>query len=447
MLTAHRRKAVIVQQMADFVPVMEPPDDVHWWEARARVVQEWLRANPLRIGLPDDGTIETITQQLTRGDKYIHVRVKAWNHIVTELQGIPGVCEKFATFETSPELPMATVVVDDEDEDEQASHTSSPLSDTTTDEPAPIDGVVPLHPASPFRGKLHPTKAKSLHEPAKDDVSVLAPATNQTDKADAPRKSIAQMSMMERQEEWLRKKAEKAAAEKQRQLDEAEKELTFQPSLVKKPKAPDTDGANSPRKLQRAKSAGRARKSSALSKDKSIVLLKPGAKSATSKSLLDSVKSELAASTSMLVKTGATTATTSTKLDVAAVTERTDATIAYVAAALDTINKTTLAPSIGVVKDAPKSNVDVRVSQFDAESSDVKGRFQLQDPALFDLTSIYRKKDKYARVDGVCLQMGRRDDTHEEQLIAVLFDRDKFTTEATAQTWFNDHKARLQSYM
>ncbi|KDO19477.1 hypothetical protein SPRG_21446 [Saprolegnia parasitica CBS 223.65] len=427
MLTAHRRKSVIVQQMADFVPVTELPDDVHWWEARARVVQEWLRANPLRIGLPDDGTIETITQQLTRGDKYIHVRVKAWNHIVTELQGIPGVCEKFATFETSPELPMATVVVDDEDDDEQASHASSPLSDTTTDEPAQIDGVVPLHPASPFRGKLHPTKAKSLHEPAKDDVSVLAPATNQTDKPDAPRKSIAQMSMMERQEEWLRKKAEKAAAEKQRQLDEAEKELTFQPSLVKKPKAPDTDGANSPRKLQRSKSAGRARKSSALSKDKSIVMLKPGAKSATSKSLLDSVKSELAASTSIPVKPPTMTATISAKLDVAA---------------------TTLTPSVVVVaKDAPKGDVDVRVSQFDALSSDVKGRFQLQDPALFDLTSIYRKKDKYARVDGVCLQMGRRDDTHDEQLIAVLFDRDKFTSEAMAQAWFNDHKARLQSYM
>ncbi|KDO25002.1 hypothetical protein SPRG_09732 [Saprolegnia parasitica CBS 223.65] len=443
MLTAHRRKSVIVQQMADFVPVTELPDDVHWWEARARVVQEWLRANPLRIGLPDDGTIETITQQLARGDKYIHVRVKAWNHIVTELQGIPGVCEKFATFETSPELPMATVVVDDDDDNEQASHASSPLSDTTTDEPAQIDGVVSLHPASPFRGKLHPTKAKSLHEPA--DVSVLA--TNQTDKPDAPRKSMGQMSMMERQEEWLRKKAEKAAAEKQRQLDEAEKELTFQPSLVKKPKAPDTDGASSPRKLQRSKSAGRARKSAALSKDKSIVMLKPGAKSATSKSLLDSVKSELAASTSIPVKTLTTTTTTSAKLDVAAVAERTDATIAYVAAALDTINKTTLTPSVVVTKDAPKGDVDVRVSQFDALSSDVKGRFQLQDPALFDLTSIYRKKDKYARVDGVCLQMGRRDDTHDEQLIAVLFDRDKFTSEAMAQAWFNDHKARLQSYM
>ncbi|OQR90128.1 hypothetical protein ACHHYP_05794 [Achlya hypogyna] len=436
MLTTHRRKSVIVQQMSDIVQAhaqadTEPDDDVHWWEARVRVVQDWLRANPLHIGLPEDGTIETITQQIARGDKFVHVRVKAWNHIVAELQGIPGVCEKFATVETSPELPPQPEAPPGLDDD--TDHNEDPAS--TPGSAESMEAEPPMYPISPFRGKLHPAKAKSLHDSSTMDVSNQDPVPH--DKPE-PRKSIAQMSMMERQEEWLRKKAEKAAAEKARQLEEAEKELTFQPSLVKKPSTkPVDDGGQSPRKLQRSKSAGRTRKP--LNKDKSAAGLKP--KATSSRSLLDSVKADLAASVQK--KTDAPMPKPH-RPDELPPTATADATIAYVAAALENINKTTLAPPPSVAPAVPSTE---RPFHFDAGSTDAKARFQLQDPALFDLTSIYRKKDKYARAEGVSLQMGRRDDTHEEQLIAVMFDRDKFPSEDIARAWYDDHKVRLHSYM
>ncbi|KAF0695026.1 Aste57867_14126 [Aphanomyces stellatus] len=97
MFTSYRRTGTIVKQMSDFVQEQnhDLESDVLWWEQRIKVIQEWLKANPLRIGVPNDGTVETITQQIARGDKHVHVRVKAWNHIVAELHGIPGVCEKF----------------------------------------------------------------------------------------------------------------------------------------------------------------------------------------------------------------------------------------------------------------------------------------------------------------------------------------------------------------
>ncbi|RHY35202.1 hypothetical protein DYB32_000343 [Aphanomyces invadans] len=242
---------------------------------------------------------------------------------------------------------------------------------------------------------------------------------------------------MDRQQEWLRKKAEKAAAEKQRQQDEADKELTFQPAL-KKPTAPrptllatqqqtptpaDTTKA-------RAKSAERHRKPPAGQKPP----LKP------TSSLLDSVKAELSASaatTNAAVKPDVVSAPPPSTVPA---TVTTDTAVAMVARALENVGNVRPAS-------APVEGPVERPFQFDSGSNDSKGRHQLQDPSLFDLTTIYRKKDKFARRDGVSLQMGRRDDTRDEQIIAVLFDREHFATEAEAGEWFDEHKQRLKSYM
>ena len=43
------------------------------------------RSNPLKLGIPNDGTLETIQQQLTRGDKHHGARQKCWDHIILEL--------------------------------------------------------------------------------------------------------------------------------------------------------------------------------------------------------------------------------------------------------------------------------------------------------------------------------------------------------------------------
>ncbi|KAF0690364.1 hypothetical protein As57867_018137, partial [Aphanomyces stellatus] len=379
-------------------------------------IQEWLKANPLRIGVPNDGTVETITQQIARGDKHVHVRVKAWNHIVAELHGIPGVCEKFTGAAAPSVDEMPPVLVVDDPPSDAVDNRTLPAS---TDEEQVLAAAEAHPPASPLRGKIRAGKVKTSE-------------ANQTDEEPLPiveKKSLSQMSMMERQQEWLRKKAEKAAVEKQRQQEEADKELTFQPAL-KKASAPRPSTQAPPQAATddatktRSKSAGRHRKA-----------LQKQDKPKTTSSLLDSVKHELAAASSAAAKQEPV------PQRAAPPPPREDAVVAYVAKALENMDKLPKSS-------APTKEVELKKEPvFHFGSSETKGRVQLQDPALFDLTSIYRKKDKYARRDGVSLQMGRRDDTHDEQIIAIFFDREHFKTESDANDWFHDHKQRLLSYM
>jgi hypothetical protein len=80
--------------------------------------------------------------------------------------------------------------------------------------------------------------------------------------------------------------------------------------------------------------------------------------------------------------------------------------------------------------------------KFDFSGSEAKARLVLQDATLFELNSMYRKTDKKAGRDGIALQMGRREDTHEEQVVAVIFDKEKIT-QAEAQRWWDEHQHRF----
>ncbi|GMH88650.1 hypothetical protein TrVE_jg3275 [Triparma verrucosa] len=69
------------------------------WEQKALSVRTWMKSNPLKLGIPNDGTLETIQQQLTRGDKHHGARQKCWDHILLELsscgvEGLGGVDTK-----------------------------------------------------------------------------------------------------------------------------------------------------------------------------------------------------------------------------------------------------------------------------------------------------------------------------------------------------------------
>ncbi|KAH9115978.1 hypothetical protein AeMF1_010048 [Aphanomyces euteiches] len=438
MLTTQRRKGTIVKEMAAFVQDQNLECDVMWWENRVQVIQEWLKANPLRIGVPDDGTIDTITFQISRGNRHVHTRPKAWRHIVAELHGIPGVCERF-TGTATPSVDEDNVVHEEFESNNREE--ASPLPPSTHE----LHQQVELT-SSPLRGKLrasklkHPPSDDSAETPNQVDDHQEKPQHVETHKApEVEKKSLSQMSMMERQQEWLRKKAEKAAAEKLRQQEEAEKELTFQPALRKQTTRPSSQPQSTPQPVDqpavktRAKSAGRHRSQK---HDK--------ATAKTSSSLLDAVKSELAAS-SVKPKSPREKheAAPTPPLKVEQVSG-TDATVASIAKVLENVGKIeTVKPTVV----PPVVSAYDRPFQFDSGSNETKARFQLQDPSKFDLTSMYRKKDKYARRDGVSLQMGRRDDTREEQIIAILFDREHFPSEEVAKEWYMDHKQRLLSYM
>ena len=61
-----------------------------WWAERSAAVREWIATNPLKIGIPNDRTIETINAALERGDKFDSdaVRTKCWFHVLIELEGV-----------------------------------------------------------------------------------------------------------------------------------------------------------------------------------------------------------------------------------------------------------------------------------------------------------------------------------------------------------------------
>ncbi|KAF0685152.1 Aste57867_22923 [Aphanomyces stellatus] len=348
---------------------------------------------------------------------------------------------------------------------------------------APSDG----DNVSPSRGKLRPgkdlvvlpsTDVPNLTLPdGVDDASGGASARDGSARLGRPPsipkdKSFSGMSMMERQAEWLRKKQEKVEAEEKRQRDEKEKELTFKPDLVKRrvsltmsdkpdekpkpavkqnsfnekklpssesvtkaasfkePKAPPAD---TPEK-QRPVSRSLVEKPTKVAKAPSFKKKKSASKGVDAKlevtsHLLNSMKSELKASKAM-------------KLDAADGGNDQDQPNEEPKEDgddgddggdddNDDDDETPLLPEATTGE-----------YKIDFSGMETKARLVLQDASLFELNSMYRKTDKGAGREGVALQMGRREDNHEEQVVAVIFDKEKIS-EGDAQKWWQDHKARF----
>jgi len=59
--------------------------------------------------------------------------------------------------------------------------------------------------------------------------------------------------------------------------------------------------------------------------------------------------------------------------------------------------------------------------KFDNENpEDLKGRFKIRDSSLYELKSIYRKRDKFSKVQGISLQMGTHETTHKEEVLSIF---------------------------
>ena len=61
------------------------------WERKSTSISAWVKSNPLKLGVPNDGSIETINAQLLRGENYPDSRRKAWHHILLELSCCGGI--------------------------------------------------------------------------------------------------------------------------------------------------------------------------------------------------------------------------------------------------------------------------------------------------------------------------------------------------------------------
>ncbi|GLE02365.1 hypothetical protein PINS_up011203 [Pythium insidiosum] len=302
-------------------------------------------------------------------------------------------------------------------------------------------------------------------------TSAIAPSSSSPRRLsinpNAPKK-FSNMSMMERQAEWLRKKQQKMEAERLRQEEEKEKELTFQPKIMRRATY-DTDRptvkpptTSAPLPVARSESFGNSKpvettkrptsgnaasratpKAAGRGSNKKKKPIPVTGTIEISSNLLDAMKSELEASLSM------STARTPGKRDGANEDPTSSSTdqdgVAGPEASLTA--EASGAESSGAVELQAWSSAPV-IGGFKIEfdSSDTKARLVLQDASRFELSSMYRKTDRKAQRDGVALHMGRREDTFEEEVIAVLFDKEK-VSEQDAAKWWSDHEHRFAHFI
>ncbi|EQC35849.1 hypothetical protein SDRG_06600 [Saprolegnia diclina VS20] len=427
-------ESALTQQLVLLLQDIHLPNTTAW-QKRTTVVHEWLHENAAAGNLLDDGMEDTILRQLQRGDLYPSAQARCWRHIVGELVEVPCV-RNFEADAPEPSPSRGKI---------RAGKDLVVLTDAVP--PLEIDGTI----ASPLALESElPLSQRSSSQPP--------PSSMQKEK------TFSTMSMMERQAEWLKKKQEKVEAEERRQREEKEKELTFKPNLMRrqtyterppevtKPPSVTKQSSFNDKILQRTAAETRPG-SRSIEKPKSSAPSIPKAKSVRRKKsiasttrpidaklevtsdLLNNMKSELKASKAMKLE-----AATAPADDACDDNDGDDDDDEPAEDPREMTNADDDENRLPLVLSASKTSLlDFKI---DFSGGENKARLVLQDASLFELNSMYRKTDKGARREGIALQMGRREDNHEEQVVAVIFDKEKMT-EAEAQLWWTEHKPRF----
>ncbi|KAJ0400456.1 hypothetical protein P43SY_004805 [Pythium insidiosum] len=444
-------EASLMDSMTGYL--LEDPDainvETNWWHPRVKIVEKWLRDESNRAAIPDDGSEEMIRKHIQRGDIYTHIQLKCWKHILLELQDISvlyDVPSQDGDAQTSPSRgklrPGKELIIlsDDPNQEPQSSGRDPEVGALSEDATADMASATAPSSGSPRRLSMNPN---------------------------APKK-FSTMSMMERQAEWLRKKQQKMEAERLRQEEEKEKELTFQPKITRRATY-DTDRSSgkpatttAPPPVARSESFGGSKtvdtskrptsgnpasrttpKAAARKKKKPIPVT---GTIEISSNLLDAMKSELEASLSMSTsRTPGKNGDSDNNSSINPTSSTTDLGVSGPEASL-TVEASATDSSAAVELQAWSSAPIIGGFKIEFDSSDTKARLVLQDASRFELSSMYRKTDRKAQRDGVALHMGRREDTFEEEVIAVLFDKEK-VSEQDAAKWWSDHEHRFAQYI
>ncbi|KAF1325855.1 hypothetical protein FI667_g8911, partial [Globisporangium splendens] len=370
--------------------------DTSWWHPRVRLIEQWLKQDASRIGIPDDGSEEDLPCFATQYAESVRV--------------------------TAPTSPSCGKI--------RPGKELITLADEVTNQG---DGRDEGEPSVSDDGISY--EGGQVESGAKDAADQLNATANVKPK-------FSSLSMIERQAEWLRKKQEKMEAERCRQEEEKEKELTFQPKILRratlgeKPtgvKEPSTSGRMP---LQRSDTGGSARKldvsgGAATNKDTETTTKMTGPKEKAiprvpprsagrsrkkqfvpasqpieiSSDLLDTMKSELHASVSKSYAAApsplrsiaptqdAVEQDASTSDSPSAQEDDTDATEDTTKAADDDGSSEEPPHILKSWSDRPR----IGGRRIDFDSSDTKARLVLQDASKFALATMYRKTDKKAR--------------------------------------------------
>ncbi|KAF4145818.1 hypothetical protein GN958_ATG05002 [Phytophthora infestans] len=467
-------EATLVEGMTKFVAedLSTLNADANWWHQRVRLVEHWLRDETSRVIIPDDGTEEMIRRHIQRGDSHPRAQCKCWRHIVMELRDLPcfaGIIVQTKARDATLTSPSRgklrpgknLIVLSDEKNSEISSNASTHGADFDSNNASSwsVEALNPEIELPVVAKRPRPLSSAgylSRRELGKETAAIA--------------KKFAEMSLLERQMEWLKKKQDKMEAERQRQTQEYERELTFQPKLIRRITYSgdkyfrDTlTPPSSSRSFTRSESSRRVGESgSTLLKEKPLPKVprlshhrrqkkKTALQSASisqpvgvSCKLLDNMKSDLQASlASSRSSTGEIQQPESEKQ------AESEPHTSDEAGGSDSNGEAEVAeeeekPLENLPAWSAKPTIGGRRADFD--SSETKVRLILQDASKFELSTMYRKTDRRAGRDGVALHVGRREDTLEEQVIAVLFDREK-VTEVEAERWWENHHHRFVQFI
>lgn len=465
-----------------------------WWAARATAVRAWMDANPLRLGIPGDGSLATIQAQLERGNEFEAARRRCWAHIEMELKELPGwdveqskpdgtffKPRELAKMEPPPPIPAETARVD----------SGSAARPSLADFPPPSPEV--FQPQEPGAAAFIPEAfgpplpaSSEAEEPAEapaDEVQVsAAPAPAEAPPAEATpaeapaeetRKPLSQMTMLERQKYWMDKKKQKVEAERLEKEKEKEN-FSFKPNTASskrtykpmepKPTPPMAHVPNAPVSGQSSeKTTATASKSKAGSRwqkvksnIKDIKGSAPKRKAASKPKAADAVPGKAEKSELPPEPRTRLSARRQGEAEAAAGEERPE-------------TDTDPAPANAVVADATESG-DVQASTGAGEELQVgqqgdpaepavpfvpgqfwykieagRGYHRVQDGAGCQMWSMYRRKDKSRNLSGVSLLVGRLENPpYDEQVIQMIFDTDHWTEEE-AFAWWGENEYRYTS--
>ncbi|GMF32728.1 unnamed protein product [Phytophthora fragariaefolia] len=492
--------------------------DANWWHQRVRLVEHWLRDETSRVIIPDDGTeevcckhrtyfvvfadlgllLQMIRRHIQRGDSYPRAQCKCWKHIVMELRDLPcfsGIVAQTKTHDVTSRAGCTAspnrgklrpgkdlIVLSDEKCGDNNSNPSTQSDDNESNNVSSSWSLEPLNPETePPEVVKKPRPLSSATYLSRRELGIDAITVGSIGK------SFSGMSLLERQMEWLRKKHDKMEAERMRQAEESERELTFRPKLIRRItysgdrhfRDTSVESANG-RSFTRSESSRRVGESGGgLLKEKTLPKVprlshhrRPKKKTplqsaaisqpvGVSCKLLDSMKSELQASlaTSRVSETGIALAEESSRPENQQEEEPTHTSEGSASSSdnsdgngedshVPETEAPTLTDEVKAPTNAPAWSAKPTIGgrRVDFDSSETKVRLTLQDASKFELSTMYRKTDRRAGRDGVALHVGRREDTLEEQVIAVLFDREK-VTEEEAERWWSSHQHRFAEFM
>ena len=105
----YRRKSQATNKAATDENGSEQTEAGDWWIEKKEMVLDWLRCNPLLLGISRE-SVNFVKKQLERGDENASLRSRCWKHVVVEMSGVPGLDEEMKSVAEIPlEAEMANL--------------------------------------------------------------------------------------------------------------------------------------------------------------------------------------------------------------------------------------------------------------------------------------------------------------------------------------------------